>query len=71
MTVFQNYLIENYPTVDELAAELYAQALLYQNPQLPEILDATGDSAYTKDTFYKAAALLLQKDKTEKEQETF
>lgn len=67
MTAFKNWLIENYPTVEALAAELYAQALLYQNPQVTEILDKTGDTKYTKDTFYKAAALLLNEKQVEKE----
>lgn len=67
MTAFRNWLIENFPTVEELAAELYAQALLYQNPQVPEILDKTGDTKYTRDTFYKAAALLLNEKQVEKE----
>ena len=67
MTAFQNYLIENFPTVEALAAELYAQALLYQNPQVQEILDKTGDTKYTQDTFYKAAALLLNEKQVEKE----
>lgn len=71
MTAFKNWLIENFPTEELLAAELYAQALLYQNPQVQEILESTGDVKFTQDTFYKAAQLLLQESRTEKERELF
>ncbi len=60
MTAFEEWLIENYKDEESIAGELYAQTLLYQNPQVAEILDRVGDKGYTKDTYYKAARMLLK-----------
>ena len=62
MNAFEEWLIENYKDEESIAGELYAQTLLYQNPQVAEILERTGDKAYTKETFFKAARLLLKEE---------
>ena len=65
MTAFEHWLIEYYVDEESIAAELCAQTLLYQNPQVAEILERTGDKEYTRDTFFKAARILLEKQKEE------
>lgn len=60
MNAFGHWIVENYKDEGSIAGELYAQTLLYQNPQVAGILEKTGDKGCTKETFSKAARILLQ-----------
>lgn len=45
--------------VDSTSAYLFLMVTDQRNPQAMELLSQTGDSIYTKDTFDKAAKLLI------------
>lgn len=55
---------------DEIARQLYVDCYSDQNPQAFDLLADTGDKVFTKETFDKAADLILDQYKTKiKEQD--
>ena len=45
-----------------IAHRLFADVVEDRNPLAYELLEMTGDTEYTKDTFFKAADILLEAD---------
>lgn len=70
MTAYQNWLVENYKTVEDIGAEIYAEILIDRNPQAQELvsnyLDTQADKTIKRETFYETAKKLLADYESEK-----
>lgn len=56
-TAYHAYL-NKFGTRKEIAAEIHRAVTQENNPQAWKLLEATGDTAYTSETFDKAAELI-------------
>lgn len=74
MTAYKHWLIENFKTVDDIAAEIYAEILIDKNPQAQDLisdyLQSKGETKIVQETFYLTAQKLLDDYEKEKAEVT-
>ncbi len=63
LLAYHKWLLFNYGQNRDSLARKIGQDAFEQNPQTFDLLELTGDKAYNRDTFYKAADILLKADK--------
>jgi hypothetical protein len=59
-TAYHGYLKQNFLNREGIAQALLNDVMDHQNPQAFDLLKETGDEAYTKETFLKAADIVLE-----------
>jgi len=57
-TAYHHWLVAKYKGDDLLMIEQLKRDAMQQSPQVFDLLEATGDKAYTQETFQKAVTLI-------------